>query len=84
MTRRIGEQVLNRDHTASFTVLIPLSGDSDYRVVVPRTTAHGFAVSGQVRITAQLSRCGRADRAGLGRRGARQATPAASPAAMRG
>ncbi len=92
---RVGEQVLNRDHTASFTVLVPLSGDSDYRVVVPRTTAHGSAVSGQARITAHLSRCGGcADRAGLGRRGAReaglgrrgarQARPAASPAAMRG
>ncbi len=82
---RIGEQVLNRDHTASFTVLIPLSGDSDFRVVVPRTTAHGSAVCGQVRITAHLSRCGGCvDKAGLGRRGARQARPAASPAAMRG
>jgi hypothetical protein len=49
---RVGERALGRDRTASFRVLVPLTGDVEYRVVMPRTAAHGRAVSGPVRIAA--------------------------------
>lgn len=41
----IGEQVLNWDHQASFTVAIPRSGNRVYRVVLLPTAAHGSSVS---------------------------------------
>lgn len=56
---RIGERVLGPDHLASFSVLVPASGEVEYRVVMPRTTAHGSSVSSPVRIAAARSRPGR-------------------------
>jgi len=49
---RLGERVLNQEHQASFTVLVPASGDVAYRVILPRTAAHGSSVSGPVRVGA--------------------------------
>jgi len=40
--------VLDGDHQTTFTVLTPRSADRYYRVVIPRTVAHGTSVSGQV------------------------------------
>jgi hypothetical protein len=51
----IDENVLDGDHLASFTVLIPRSGGHDYRVVLRRTSAHGSSVSGRVRVSPSLS-----------------------------
>jgi hypothetical protein len=51
----IDEDVLDGDHLASFTVLIPRSGGHDYRVVLRRTSAHGSSVSGQVTVSPPLS-----------------------------
>jgi hypothetical protein len=49
---RVGEQVLDQNHLASFSVLVPRSGDVEYRAVLRRTATHGAAVSGPVRIAA--------------------------------
>jgi hypothetical protein len=49
---QIGKQVISQDHLATFTVLIPASGDLEYRVVIPATIAHGSSVSDQLRVTA--------------------------------
>jgi hypothetical protein len=56
---RLGEHVLDREHQASFTVLVPASGDVAYRVVLPRTATHGAAVSGPVRVAAARATRGR-------------------------
>jgi hypothetical protein len=50
---RVGERVLGPGHLASFRVLIPLSGGAEYRVILPRTSAHGSSASGPVRIAAR-------------------------------
>jgi len=46
----VGERVLGQDHLAFFTVLAPLSGPAEYRVVLPGTAVHGWSVSGWVRV----------------------------------
>jgi hypothetical protein len=56
---RVGERVLDQDHLASFSVLVPRSGDVEYRVVLRRTAVHGAAVSGPVRIRAARLSTGR-------------------------
>ena len=56
---RIGERALGQDHLAHFSVLVPLSGGAEYRVVMPGTAAHGGSVSGPVRIGAARPRTGR-------------------------
>jgi hypothetical protein len=43
-------RVLGPDHRASFRVLIPSSGGLQYRVVLPRTAAHGSAASSTVQV----------------------------------
>jgi hypothetical protein len=45
-----GERVLGQDHLALFTVLAPLSGQAEYRVVLPGTAVHGWSVSGWMRV----------------------------------
>jgi len=60
---RIGERVLGQDHRAVFTVLVPLSGQAEYRVVLPGTTAHGRSVSGWVRVAARSAQVRAARRA---------------------
>ena len=56
---RIRVRVLDQDHLASFTVLVPRSGEVAYRVVLPRTAAHGRSVSGPVRIGAARPKASR-------------------------
>lgn len=51
---RIAERALGRDHLASFTVLIPSSGGTEYRVVLPATVWHARSVSARVRVTAPV------------------------------
>ena len=48
--QRVGERVLGRGHRAFFTVLVPRSGQAEYRVVLPATAVHGPSVSGWVRV----------------------------------
>ena len=60
---RIGERVLGQDHRAVFTVLVPLSGQAEYRVVLPGTTVHGRSVSGWVRVAARSAQVRAARRA---------------------
>jgi hypothetical protein len=62
---RVGERVLGQDHRAFFTVLVPLSGQAEYRVVLPGTTVHGRSVSGWVRVAARLAQVRAARRAPL-------------------
>jgi hypothetical protein len=50
---RVGERVLDRDHLASFRVLVPLSGGVQYRAILVRTTTHGSSVSGSVWIASR-------------------------------
>lgn len=50
-----GLRVLDWDYQASFTLLIPRSGDRVYRVVLLPTAAHGSSVSRQVRVAPHLS-----------------------------
>jgi hypothetical protein len=50
--RRVGEHPLDGDHEASFAVRIPASGSLVYRVVLPRTSSHGWSASSRVRVTA--------------------------------
>jgi hypothetical protein len=52
----VNRRVLGQDHQASFSVLVPTSGRVAYRVVLPRTAAHGRSVSAPVRITARTTR----------------------------
>jgi hypothetical protein len=52
----VSQRVLGPDRRASFGVLIPSSGDLEYRVLLPRTAAHGSAVSGLVRVGARKGR----------------------------
>jgi hypothetical protein len=47
---RIAAHVLGPDDRAFFSVLIPATGDAVYRVVLPRTIAHGRSVSVPVQI----------------------------------
>ena len=56
---RVGERVLDQNHLASFSVLVPRSGDVEYRAVLRRTATHGAAVSGPVRIAAARATRGR-------------------------
>ena len=60
---RVGERVLGQDHRAFFTVLVPLSGPAEYRVVLPGTAVHGRSVSGWVRVAARLAQVRAARRA---------------------
>ena len=46
----VAAHLLGPGHRAFFTVLIPMAGGAEYRVVLPRTIAHGRSVSGPVRI----------------------------------
>jgi len=48
--RPVAAHLLGPGHRAFFTVLIPAVGGAEYRVVLPRTIAHGRSVSGPVRI----------------------------------
>jgi hypothetical protein len=48
--RRVAEHVLGPDDRAFFSVLIPAAGHAEYRVVLPRTIAHGRSVSSPVLI----------------------------------
>lgn len=50
---RVGERLLGQYHLARFTVLVPLSGHVEYRVVLPATTAHGWSASRWIRVAAQ-------------------------------
>ena len=50
---RVGERVLGPGHLAVFRVVTPLSGNVQYRVVLPATTAHGWSASRRVRVTAR-------------------------------
>jgi hypothetical protein len=61
----VGQRVLGPDHRASFSVLVPSSGQVEYRVVMPRTTAHGSSVSAPVRIAARAGRAKTGGRARL-------------------
>jgi hypothetical protein len=47
---RVAAHVLGPDDRAFFSVLIPAAGDAEYRVVLPRTIAHGRSVSSPVQI----------------------------------
>jgi hypothetical protein len=47
---RVAARVLGPYRRAFFIVLIPGSGGAEYRVVLPRTIAHGRSVSSQIRI----------------------------------
>ena len=47
---RVGEHVLGPDDRTFFSVLIPVAGGGEYRVVLPRTIIHGRSVSGPVQI----------------------------------
>jgi hypothetical protein len=51
---RVAERGLGRAHLASFTVLVPSSGGTQYRVILPGTAWHGASVSGRVRVTAPV------------------------------
>jgi hypothetical protein len=46
----VAAHVLGPDDRAVFSMLIPTAGDAEYRVVLPRTIAHGRSVSGPVQI----------------------------------
>jgi hypothetical protein len=50
---RVTVRPLGQDHLALFTVLRPLSGEMAYRVVIPRTAAHGRSVSRTVWLAAR-------------------------------
>ncbi len=56
----VSQRVLGPDHRASFGVLIPSSGDLEYRVVLPRTRVHGSAASSTVRVGVRAGGPGRA------------------------
>jgi hypothetical protein len=47
---RVAAHVLGPDDRAFFSVLIPAAGNAEYRVVLPRTIAHGRSVSSPVPI----------------------------------
>jgi hypothetical protein len=51
--RRIGEHTLDQGHQAFFAIRIPASGSLVYRVVLPRTSSHGWSASGRVRAAAR-------------------------------
>jgi hypothetical protein len=48
--QHVGERVLGPGHRAFFTVLVPRSGQAEYRVVLPATAVHGPSASGWVRV----------------------------------
>jgi hypothetical protein len=56
----VGQRALGPDHQASFGVLIPFSGDLNYRVILLRTAEHASAASGTVRIGVRAGSPGRA------------------------
>jgi hypothetical protein len=47
---RVAAHVLGPDDRTFFSVLIPAAGNAEYRVVLPRTIAHGRSVSNPVQI----------------------------------
>jgi hypothetical protein len=57
----VGRRALGSGHLASFSVLVPASGQVAYRVVLPRTAEHGRSVSTPVRVG---TRAGKAKKPG--------------------